>query len=50
MRFSNCWHMLKHLKANDIIIKLDLQQVLECLFHFHYSQSNMLMLVENFQQ
>jgi hypothetical protein len=26
-----------------------LYQVLDFLFHFHYSQSNMLVLVENFQ-
>ncbi len=50
MRFSDCWQVLKHLIANEIIIKLYLSQVLECLFHFHYSQSNMLVLVENFQQ
>ncbi len=57
MRFNVCWHMLKHLKANDIIIKLDLRQFLECLFCYHYSWSNMctqlelavLVLVENFQ-
>jgi len=57
MRPNVCWHMLKHLKANDIIIKLDLCQFLECLFCYHYSRSNMctqlylamLVLVENFQ-
>ncbi len=49
MRFNDYWHVLKHFKANEIIIKFYLHQVLECLFHFHYSQSNMLVLVENFQ-
>ncbi len=27
-RFNVCWHMLKHVRANDVIIKLDLHQFL----------------------
>jgi hypothetical protein len=34
MRFNSCWHVLKHLEANEIIMKL-----YECLFHFHYSHT-----------
>jgi hypothetical protein len=37
MKLSNYWHVLKHLKTNEIIIKLDLCQVLECIIIFHYS-------------
>ncbi len=36
------WHLQKHLKANDIIIKLGFCQFWVWLFRFHYSQFNIM--------